>query len=58
MFNKLREHLKAIFEGDRCRFSKECELYKEDGAVCNSWVERLPTGNEAYYGRYRELGNE
>jgi len=58
MFKKLREYLKAFFESDRCRFSKECELYKKDSIVCNSWYKRFPTYDKAYCGRYRELNNE
>ena len=55
MFKKLREYIKAIFEGKRCRFSKECELYNKDNAVCNDWVKRFPTHDKVYCGRYREL---
>lgn len=58
MFNKLKEQLKAIFEGNRCRFRKGCKHYQLGSAVCNSLLKRFPTGDRAYCGKYRELENE
>ena len=46
MFNKLREQLKVMFEGNRCRFSKECGHYRLDAVTCNN------EGN-SHCGRYR-----
>lgn len=55
MFNKLKEQLKALYESDECRFRKECKLYKKGSAVCNSWIDRFPTYDKAYCGKYREM---
>ena len=54
MFNKLRESLKSIFETNRCRFSKECEHYREDSNCCNSLYARF-TDDKAYCGTYRKF---
>jgi len=58
MFNKLKEYIKALFERDRCRFSKSCKLYKKDSLVCNDLFERFPTDDKAYCGKYRKLNND
>ncbi len=55
MFNKLREHLKAIFEGNRCRFNKGCKHYRRFSYCCNRWDERILS---EYYGTYRKLEDE
>ena len=55
MFNKLKEQLKVMFEGNRCRFRKACKLYRKRSAACNSWIERFPDYDKAYCGKYREL---
>ncbi len=55
MFYKLMEHLKVIFEGNRCRFRKECMHYQIDSAVCNNLLKRFPTYDKAYCGTYRKL---
>ncbi len=58
MFNKLKEHLKAMFEGNRCRFRDECKHYQLGSTVCNNWYERFVNSDgSAYCGTYRELEN-
>ncbi len=53
MFNKLKEHLKAMFEGNRCRFNKGCEHYRLDSKCCNNWDIRFPDIIGSYCGTYR-----
>ena len=50
MFHKLREQLKVMFEGDRCRFRKECGHYRLDAVTCNN-------EGSSHCGKYRELEN-
>ncbi len=57
MFNKLKEQLKVMFEGNRCRFRKECKHYQLGSTICNNWYERFPTDGSSYCGTYRELDN-
>ncbi len=58
MFNKLKEHLKAMFEGNRCRFRKWCIHYQDDSECCNNLFARFPADDgSAYCGKYRELDN-
>jgi len=58
MFNKLKEHLKAMLEGNRCRFSRECEHYRLDSTCCNDWLTRFPNDDGSYCGKYRKLDDE
>ena len=58
MFNKLKEHLKAMFEGNRCRFRKWCIHYQDDSAVCNNLLKWFPNESSSYCGAYRKLENE
>ena len=53
MFNKLKEHLKVMFEGNRCRFNKRCKQYRLDSACCNNWDTRFPDIIGSYCGTYR-----
>jgi len=54
MFNKLKEQLKVMFEGNRCRFKKGCNLYKKNSVTCNNWYARF-LGDKAYCGTYRKI---
>jgi len=54
MFNKLKEHLKAMFEGNRCRFRKGCKYYRKNSECCNNLFARFPNDDgSSYYGIYR-----
>ena len=57
MFNKLREHLRAIFEGNRCRFRRQCGHYREASKCCNNWNERFddPIYGKSYCPTYRKI---
>ena len=56
MFKKLKEHLKAMFEGNRCRFSKRCKHYRLDSECCNNLFARFPADDgSSYCGKYREF---
>ncbi len=46
---------REFFEGDRCRFKKDCELYRVDSATCNDLGKRKPFSGRFYCGKYREL---
>ncbi len=55
MFNKLKEYLKVMFEGKRCRFGEGCKHYRLDSECCNNWDIRFPDIIGSYCGTYREL---
>ncbi len=57
MFNKLKEYLKAMFEGNRCRFRDECKHYQLGSVICNKLLKRFPNESSSYCGTYRELEN-
>ena len=46
---------KAVFESNKCRFAKRCELYQKDGFVCNNYFERFSARGSMYCKKYREL---
>ncbi len=51
----ISKELKKVFEGNRCRFAKRCELYQAEGTICNNWYQRFPTFEKSYCGRYRSM---
>ena len=55
IFEKIAQWFKVSFEGNRCRFAKECKIYQREGLVCNSLLQRFPSGERAYCGRYRSM---
>jgi len=48
MFRTLEEWRRAMFEGNRCKFSKECGDYRDNNVVCNNWTARFLPGGNAY----------
>ncbi len=52
---KIAKKLKEMFEGNRCKFAKRCEIYQTEGVVCNNWYQRFPTFEKSYCGRYRSM---
>ena len=55
---KIAQKFKAMFEGNRCRFAKGCELYQNGGLVCNNLFERFLNEDKAYCGKYRSKEDE
>ena len=49
------KEFKKVFEGNRCRFRRECGYYRLDSKCCNNFNTRFPDLVGSYCGTYRKI---